>query len=99
MARQLRLAITSRAAAESTPAYQDSSTSALKYQEALTALQDDLLPVRAHGMAILKEMVLARDPLVGTGEGLDRVLDIFVQMVQDEDRCVWYLQHAGCLFW
>lgn len=57
-----------------------------KYREAMKALQDELLPVRAHGMAMLRDMVLARDPLVSSGEGLDNVLDIFIRLVQDEDR-------------
>lgn len=57
-----------------------------RYQEAMKALQDDLLPVRAHGISILRDMVLAKDPLVSSGEGLDSVLDIFVRLVQDEDR-------------
>lgn len=57
-----------------------------RYREAMKALQDDLLPVRAHGMAILRDMVLSKDPLVSSGEGLDNVLTIFVQLVQDDDR-------------
>ena len=57
-----------------------------KFIDAMKALQDDLLPVRAHGIGILRDMVLSRDPLVSTEEGLDSVLDIFIRLVQDEDR-------------
>lgn len=57
-----------------------------RYREAMKALQDDLLPVRAHGMTILRDMVLSKDALVSSGEGLDNVLTIFVQLIQDEDR-------------
>ncbi|KAI7865081.1 hypothetical protein BDF14DRAFT_1875694 [Spinellus fusiger] len=60
-----------------------------KYQEAMKALQDDLLPVRAHGIGMLKEMVLSRDPLVSSGSGLDNVLDIFVRLLQDEDSFIY----------
>ncbi|CDS13877.1 hypothetical protein LRAMOSA06051 [Lichtheimia ramosa] len=60
-----------------------------KYREAMKALQDELLPVRAHGMAMLRDMVLARDPLVSSGEGLDNVLDIFIRLVQDEDSYIY----------
>lgn len=64
-----------------------------KYKHAMEALRDDLMPVRAHGMGMLKEMILAKDPLVAQGKGLDEVLDIFVTMVQDDDRYV--NDHAG----
>jgi hypothetical protein len=37
-------------------------------------------------MGMLKDMILAKDPLVADGKGLDEVLDIFVNMVQDDDR-------------
>lgn len=57
-----------------------------KYKEAMKSLQDDLLPIRAHGMGMLKEMALAKDPLVSSGEGLNQLLDIFIRLVQDEDR-------------
>lgn len=57
-----------------------------KYREAMKSLQDDLLPIRAHGMGILKDMALAKDPLVSSGEGLSQLLDIFVRLIQDEDR-------------
>jgi hypothetical protein len=57
-----------------------------KYKQAMEALRDELMPVRAHGMGMLKDMILAKDPLVADGKGLDEVLDIFVNMVQDDDR-------------
>ncbi|KAI9310356.1 hypothetical protein BX666DRAFT_1870111 [Dichotomocladium elegans] len=60
-----------------------------KYRDAMKALQDNLMPVRAHGMAILRDMVLARDPLVSTEDGLSNVLDIFVRLVQDEDSYIY----------
>ncbi|KAI7886873.1 uncharacterized protein EV154DRAFT_573940 [Mucor mucedo] len=60
-----------------------------KYRDAMKSLQDDLLPIRAHGMGMLKEMVLAKDPLVSSAEGVDQVLDIFVRLVQDEDSYIY----------
>ncbi|KAL0079581.1 hypothetical protein F4703DRAFT_1741470 [Phycomyces blakesleeanus] len=68
---------------------QDRQDSKIKYREAMKALQDDLLPVRAHGIGMLKEMVLSRDPLVASGSGLDNVLDLFVRLVQDEDSFIY----------
>ncbi|KAM3583327.1 hypothetical protein VKS41_004240 [Umbelopsis sp. WA50703] len=60
-----------------------------KYKHAMEALRDDLMPVRAHGMGMLKEMILAKDPLVAQGKGLEEVLDIFVTMVQDDDSFIY----------
>ncbi|KAI9264163.1 hypothetical protein BDA99DRAFT_508593 [Phascolomyces articulosus] len=60
-----------------------------KFLEAMRALQDDLLPVRAHGIGILRDLVLAKDPLVSSGQALDNVLDIFVRLVQDEDSYIY----------
>lgn len=60
--------------------------SKVKYRDAMKALQDELLPIRAHGMGMLKEMILAKDPLVSSGTQLDGILDLFVRLVQDEDR-------------
>lgn len=57
-----------------------------KYQEAMDLLQDDLLPVRAHGLTILREMAMQKDPIVSDGKGLDTVLDLFVKAIQDDDR-------------
>ncbi|KAJ2956554.1 hypothetical protein NQZ79_g7601 [Umbelopsis isabellina] len=73
--------ITRRAAGSSSI----TQSSVEKYKHAMEALRDDLMPVRAHGMGMLKEMILAKDPLVAQGKGLDEVLDIFVTMVQDDD--------------
>jgi len=50
-----------------------------KYQEALEALRDTILPVRARGIVMLREMILARDPIMYEGDNLDHVLDIFIK--------------------
>ncbi|KAL1915629.1 uncharacterized protein VTP21DRAFT_6388 [Calcarisporiella thermophila] len=87
MARDLRVAISARLA--STEVSSNASENSLRqYREAMRAIQDELLPVRAHGMAILRQMVLNRDPLVD-GKEADKILNIFVQMVQDEDSFIY----------
>ena len=88
---ELMLAITSYVSAQKMSKSKkkggdDIDESREKFIDAMKALQDDLLPVRAHGIGILRDMVLSRDPLVSTEEGLDSVLDIFIRLVQDEDR-------------
>lgn len=68
------------------------------YQKALTLLQDPLLPVRAHGLLLLrqlasfkvpspedpKRLIAALDPALVPG-----VLSIFLQSVQDEDSYIF----------
>ncbi|KAI1300530.1 transmembrane and coiled-coil domains-containing protein 7 [Mortierella claussenii] len=67
-----------------------------KYASALAALQDSLLPVRAHGLHILREMILAKSIVLTKSFGgddadreLDHALDIFVQHVQEPDSFIY----------
>ncbi|KAF9580939.1 hypothetical protein BGW38_002220 [Lunasporangiospora selenospora] len=70
-----------------------------KYASALAALQDGLLPVRAHGLHILREMILEKSIALSGGHGssergqqsreLDHALDIFVQHVQELDSFIY----------
>ncbi|KAK3809755.1 MAG: hypothetical protein J3R72DRAFT_376914, partial [Linnemannia gamsii] len=67
-----------------------------KYASALAALQDSLLPVRAHGLHILREMILAKSIVLTRATGgdeaereLDHALDIFVQHVQEPDSFIY----------
>jgi len=66
-----------------------------KYQEALEALRDTILPVRARGIVMLREMILARDPIMYEGDNLDHVLDIFIKMIEEEER---YDRQHGCIY-
>ena len=68
------------------------------YQKALTLLQDPLLPVRAHGLLLLRQLASStlpsqRDPTKFT-PALDPalvpgVLSIFLQSIQDEDSYIF----------
>lgn len=67
-----------------------------RYASALAALQDCLLPVRAHGLHILREMILAKSIVLTRATGgdgaereLDHALDIFVQHVQEPDSFIY----------
>ncbi|KAF9211136.1 transmembrane and coiled-coil domains-containing protein 7 [Podila verticillata] len=62
-----------------------------KYASALAALQDSLLPVRAHGLHILREMILAKSIVLTRSDDreLDHALDIFVQHVQEPDSFIY----------
>ncbi|KAG0029265.1 transmembrane and coiled-coil domains-containing protein 7 [Podila clonocystis] len=62
-----------------------------KYASALAALQDSLLPVRAHGLHILRELILAKSIVLTRADDreLDHSLDIFVQHVQEPDSFIY----------
>ena len=89
-----RLASTSDAAGQkqSDSSSTESETPQETYQKALKLLQDPLLPVRAHGLLLLRQLVSARRTSSdGSAEpALDRalipgILSIFMQSIQDED--------------
>lgn len=66
------------------------------YQKALKLLQDPILPVRAHGLLLLRQLVSARPTKEGTLQppALDRalvpgILSIFLQSLQDDDSYIF----------
>lgn len=61
------------------------------YQKALKLLQDPILPVRAHGLVLLRQLVSSRsgecaslDPALVPG-----ILSVFLQSLQDEDSYIF----------
>ncbi|EJU06615.1 hypothetical protein DACRYDRAFT_113279 [Dacryopinax primogenitus] len=65
-----------------------------KYQEALRLVQDQLLPVRAHGLTLLRQLVTPTQPTAPEELALDPalipgILDVFLLSVQDEDSYVY----------
>ncbi|KAG9303568.1 hypothetical protein G9A89_018464 [Geosiphon pyriformis] len=100
MAHDLRIMISVRNAAQASSGIQHAHKSQReesigKYQEAMEALQDDILPVRARGLVILKEMILAKDPFINEGDNIGKILDIFVQMVRDEESFIYLTAVRG----
>ncbi|RIA90280.1 hypothetical protein C1645_770394 [Glomus cerebriforme] len=95
LARNLRLTISARNASKSSSLNYSSEESIQrqeslkKYQEAMDALQDEILPIKARGIVMLKEMVLEKDPLMNDDVNLNKVLDIFIQMIQDEESFIY----------
>lgn len=73
------------------------------YQEALKLVQDPILPVRAHGLLMLRQLIVPPRARASTstgehapsaGEGVDpalvpAILDVFMQSVQDDDSFVF----------
>ena len=73
---------------------EDTETPQETYQKALKLLQDPLLPVRAHGLLLLRQLVSSRKPAPPSATlaepALDRalvpgILSIFMQSIQDDD--------------
>lgn len=64
------------------------------YREAIKLVQDPILPVRAHGLLMLRQMVVPPRTSAVTHPELDRalipgILDVFMQCVQDDDSFVF----------
>ncbi|KAH9894464.1 hypothetical protein C8Q73DRAFT_518427 [Cubamyces lactineus] len=99
LAREARMVMTARLASTSDSTAHRPSKSASgeedpreTYQKALKLLQDQLLPVRAHGLMLLRQLVSARRDASGQLVGpaiepalVPGVLSIFMQSVQDDD--------------
>ncbi|EMD40865.1 hypothetical protein CERSUDRAFT_91616 [Gelatoporia subvermispora B] len=99
VAREARMVMTARLASTSMPqgtskfkGTSDEESPQEIYQKALKLLQDPILPVRAHGLLLLRQLVSARRTKSGVFEEpvIDRalipaILSIFLQSVQDDD--------------
>lgn len=107
LARETRMVLTARLASTSSPSessspkksgVSDDEDSKAVYQKALALLQDPLLPVRAHGLLLLRQLASSKspspeDPTKFT-PALDPalvpgVLSIFLQSIQDDDSYIF----------
>ncbi|KAF7288240.1 RTP1-C1 domain-containing protein [Mycena chlorophos] len=87
LAREARMVITARLASTSAAHgnVQEPNESQAIYQKALKLLQDPILPVRAHGLLLLRQLV-SSDPSQQPEPALvPAILSIFLQSVQDDD--------------
>lgn len=103
LAREARMVLTARLASGSAPPSQSktsrspSEISAQEtYQKALKLLQDPLLPVRAHGLLLLRQLVSSQPTPEGKLESpkvdhalVPGVLSIFLQSLQDDDSYIF----------
>jgi len=107
LGREARMVLTARLASTSStseassskksPTSDDEGPKAI-YQKALTLLQDPLLPVRAHGLLLLRQLASSKSPHpkdpTKLAPALDSalvpgVLSIFLQSIQDEDSYIF----------
>ena len=58
-----------------------------RFNDAIKELADELLPIRAHGLAVLKFMVLEKDSVAT--EHLESIITIFLDMIGDEDSFIY----------
>lgn len=105
LAREARMVITARMASSSAlPSGRSSGTKQgdedpqETYQKALNLLQDPILPVRAHGLLLLRQLVTVKQEEAGNSSSrtlainealIPAILSIFLQSLQDEDSYIY----------
>lgn len=95
--REAKMVLTARLASTSTAWKQSQvkeESSQEVYQKALKLLQDPILPVRAHGLLLLRQLVSQygrSSPDVASAEGAlaPAILSIFMQAVQEDDSYIF----------
>jgi hypothetical protein len=106
LVREARMVMASRLAnppssSDSKPLDDTKAAAQVKYQKALKLLQDPILPVRAHGLTLLKELVspaLTKKKSTGNTVSTEPVVEralvpaimaIFIQCIQEEDSYIF----------
>lgn len=102
LAREARIVMTARLASSSSVGARSSTAKKARpnnneeiYQKALKLLQDPLLPVRAHGLMLLRQLVSSRPTSAASPEqALDpalkpAILSIFTQSIQDDESYIF----------
>ncbi|VDC05160.1 unnamed protein product [Peniophora sp. CBMAI 1063] len=94
LARESRMVLTVRlasssAASSTTPKAPAGAATRETYQKALKLLQDPILPVRAHGLLLLRELVTKREEMTELTPLVPAILDIFMQSIQDADSYIF----------
>ncbi|KAF8843139.1 hypothetical protein BDN67DRAFT_964783 [Paxillus ammoniavirescens] len=97
LAREARMVVTARLASTSTswsaPPTKDEESPQEIYQKALKLLQDPILPVRAHGLLLLRQLVSSRPRVSGVSSTeaalVPAIMSIFMQSVQDDDSYIF----------
>ncbi|KAJ8522977.1 hypothetical protein ONZ45_g477 [Pleurotus djamor] len=95
LARECRMVLTARLASTSSSTSRSQKSKAEEdvqatYQKALKLLQDPILPVRAHGLLLLRQLVQNStherplDPAL-----MPAILSIFLQSIQDDDSYIF----------
>ncbi|KAJ4478038.1 hypothetical protein J3R30DRAFT_3290326 [Lentinula aciculospora] len=94
VAREARMVMTARLALGDNISYKDVDSRAESpreiYQKALKLLQDPILPVRAHGLLLLRQLVDATSgPAKVDSALIPALLEIFIQSIHDDDSYIF----------
>ncbi|KAF9009097.1 hypothetical protein BDQ17DRAFT_1349522 [Cyathus striatus] len=96
LAGEARMVMTARLAATSMPGRGhlrscEEETAQEIYQKALKLLQDPILPVRAHGLLLLRQLVTPskKEPKAIDHALIPSILSIFLQSIQDDDSYIF----------
>jgi hypothetical protein len=98
LAREARMVMTARLASTSTKSttrVPEEDSAEEIYQKALKLLQDPILPVRAHGLLLLRQLVSppstkrGKEPRLDNGALVPAILSIFLQSIHDDDSYVF----------
>ncbi|KAF9259487.1 hypothetical protein L218DRAFT_963519 [Marasmius fiardii PR-910] len=97
LAREARLVLTARLAMENVPSPKNDKDlhgrdAEKTYQQALKLLQDPILPLRAHGLLLLRQLISS--PSSESSKEVDSALvpaiqEIFMQSIQDNDSYIF----------
>ncbi|KAJ1871222.1 hypothetical protein LPJ55_004055 [Coemansia sp. RSA 990] len=60
-----------------------------RFSAAIHDIRDDLVPVKAHGMIELRNMVLAKSTVFESPDKLDAVISLFVELTHDSDSFLY----------
>lgn len=72
-----------------TPASTARQAAQSKYEEALKLLQDPILPVRAHGLVLLKEIAAATEHPSASAHLIPSILEILFKAIGDEESYLY----------
>ncbi|KAJ2741584.1 hypothetical protein GGI20_005087 [Coemansia sp. BCRC 34301] len=70
-------------------AFEPDSVDVTRFNTAIRDVRSDLVPVQAHGIIELRNMVLAKSPALVSTERLDAVIAVFTEMARSPDSYIY----------
>ena len=95
MASKLKTKITTRDSTWVTDTSAPASTEQYNLQDILKDINDPLIPVRAHGLIMLRRMVLVKDNVTKNDSNLQKILDIFQTQLSDSESYIYLTAVRG----
>ncbi|KAJ2847748.1 hypothetical protein IWW36_003691 [Coemansia brasiliensis] len=85
----LILALNSTQSQEATDSNLATKSEQERFSAAIRDIRDDLVPVKAHGMIELRNMVLAKSTVFENPDQLETVISLFVELTHDSDSFLY----------